>query len=248
MQNISKRLILVVAVLIIAIVAGGWFWYARQKMTASLMEGEIKTIYTFPGQNVPDDQSPETQVSKGNEPDNIKALISNDSPIDSVNTSDWKTYRNEAMGFEIKYPKNFTLDTKKTETGHLVSFMEYDKNAKDLSGKSIPGYYAQATIYHWTDINDESLRDGSRWGEKSPYNSLQEFVADEKNTAIKNLGEVNLDGVLAYDLSMPGEMGYEALMFEYNHGYYQISFPPTQKSLAKEIKKSIVLSLKFLKQ
>jgi len=39
MQNISKRLIVAIIVLIIAIVVGGWFWYAKQKGSESAFPG-----------------------------------------------------------------------------------------------------------------------------------------------------------------------------------------------------------------
>jgi hypothetical protein len=110
MQNISKRLIVAIIVFIIAIiaiVAGGWFWYVKQKMTVSPIEGEIKTIYTIPGQNMPDDQSVDTSVSQRNELDSIKDLIDGEYTFAPADTSKWQTYRNEEMGFEMKIPKDW---------------------------------------------------------------------------------------------------------------------------------------------
>ncbi len=44
MQNISKRLIVAIIVLIIAIVAGGWFWYASVQKERAQVEQQTNTI------------------------------------------------------------------------------------------------------------------------------------------------------------------------------------------------------------
>ncbi len=123
MQNISKRLIVAIIVLIIAIVVGGWFWYTKQKMTVSPIEGEIKTIYTIPGQNVSDGQSAEMAVSQGNELDSINDIIDGEYTFSPVDTSKWQTYRNEAMGFEIKIPKDWYVnDLSKSEDASTAKY------------------------------------------------------------------------------------------------------------------------------
>ena len=106
MYSISKKRLYITGIILI-LIAGGWFWYAKQKIAVSPIEGEIKTIYTIPGQNVPDNQSPETQVSQGNEIDSIKDLIDGEYTFTPVDTSKWQTYRNETMGFEVKIPKDW---------------------------------------------------------------------------------------------------------------------------------------------
>lgn len=161
-----------------------------------------------------------------------------------ISTGDWKIYKNEKLNLSVKYPNTFSLDDKVRTDGHIASFMEFNKNAKDLSGKLTPGYFATISIYHWENINDDNLKGGTWEGEKK-YTGLQDFLADSKHTSISTIGETNIDGIKAYMLSMPGEIGYEAIMFGHNGGYYRISFPWTQKKLDENIKQQFITSIRF---
>ncbi len=99
MQNISKRLIVAIIVLIITIVAGGWFWYASVREP-----GEVKQQQEI---------SQAINVSKSNIPltsDTLESYEPQYIPPQEFfstadDTSNWETYRNEEFGFEVKYPK-----------------------------------------------------------------------------------------------------------------------------------------------
>ena len=158
----------------------------------------------------------------------------------------WKTYRNEALKLSFKYPDTFRLDEVARDSGHVVSVMEYDENAKDLAQKPMPGYFSPISLYFWKDLNNPYLKGGEWIGQKK-YSNFQEFLADSEHTFIKVISEMNIDGVKAYVLSMPGDIGYEAVMFEHSGGYYKISFPSTQKPLDENIKKKFLSSIELLK-
>lgn len=163
-----------------------------------------------------------------------------------VDTSDWKTYRNDLLELSVKYPSTFRVNNTQTEDGCVVSFQEFDKDAKDLGGQSVPGYYDVISICHWNDINDSYLKGGSWAGEKK-YKDFQEFLADSEHTNITLDGEMDINGTKAYILGMSGDIGYEAIMFEHNGGYYRIAFPWTQKLIDEGIKNGFVSSIRFLK-
>ena len=219
----KKTLFIFLAFLLVVTLVTGWFVY-RAKVA-----GNVAHPISEKSISSPPEKHPETSQD-----------------IPSVDTSDWKTYRNETLKFSVKYPGTFKLGENSGEDGHVVSFMEFDQNARDLSNQPIPGYFSPITIYYWQDINNSYLKGGEWEGEKK-YTNFQDFLADSEHTFINIISETNVDGIKAYILSMPGESGYEAVMFEYAGGYYRISFPWTQKPLDENIKKQFLSSIKLLK-
>ncbi|QQR78063.1 MAG: hypothetical protein IPJ68_03140 [Candidatus Moraniibacteriota bacterium] len=167
-------------------------------------------------------------------------------PANPIDTSDWKTYRNDTLKLSVKYPTAFKVDSESTDIGCVVMFMEFDGDAKDLTGQKIPGYFLVISINRWEDINNPELKGGS-WEEEKKYENFEDFLADSEHTYINVTGETTIDGTKAYILSMPGEMGYEAIMFEYNGGYYRISFPWVQKQLDENIKKQFLSSIRLVR-
>jgi len=176
----------------------------------------------------------------------IKPSDTNTDSQADTKTKNWKTYKNDTLKFSVEYPEALKIDDSPTDIGRVVSFMEFDENAKNLNGQKNPGYFPAISIYQWKDINDQDLKGGS-WEEERKYTNLQDFLADSEHTLINITSETSIDGIKAYVLLMPGEIGYEALMFEYDGGYYRISFPWVQKPLDENIKKQFLSSIKLTK-
>ncbi len=176
----------------------------------------------------------------------IKSSNTDSNSQGNSQTQNWEIYQNDTLKFSVEYPETFKIDAAPTDTGRIVSFLEFNENAKNLNGQKIPGYFPVISIYQWKDINNPDLKGGSWEGEKK-YTNFQDFLADSKNTSINMIGDTVVGGVKAYILAMPGEIGYEAVMFEHNGGYYRISFPWTQKPLDENVKKQFLSSIKFLK-
>ncbi|QQS21370.1 MAG: hypothetical protein IPL87_02565 [Candidatus Moraniibacteriota bacterium] len=167
-------------------------------------------------------------------------------PATNIETSNWKTYRNESLKLSFKYPNTFRLDEVAREDGHVVSVMEYDENKRDLYNKPIPGYSSPVTISYWRDLNDPHLGGGD-WAGKKQYSNFEELIGDTEHTYIKVKGEMFFDRTKAYVVSLPGyDFENEAIMFEYAGGYYQISFPWTNKRLDETRKKEFLSSIKLL--
>ncbi len=176
----------------------------------------------------------------------IKPSDTNPDSQADTKTKNWIMYKNDTLKFSVEYPEVFKIDDNPTDSGRVVSFMEFDENAKNLNGQKKPDYFPAISIYQWKDINNQDLK-GGNWEEEKKYTNLRDFLADSEHTLINITGETNIDGIKAYVLSMPGEIGYEAIMFEYDGGYYRISFPWVQKPLDENIKNQFLSSIKLTK-
>jgi hypothetical protein len=88
MQNISKKCIGGI-VLVIIVVAGGWFWFVQKQ--SSQKSATTPVVTENQNQQVTETQPQETSTE----------IIARNPDV-----SKWKTYRNERIGVEFKYPSD----------------------------------------------------------------------------------------------------------------------------------------------
>ncbi len=129
----NRAPILIVIAVLLAV--GGSVWYGRSKAVAPSMGTAIKII--------PSVQSTATSsLATGNSID-IPALEKKlgikikeiPPPVSTVDTSNWKTYRNEEYGFEVKYPGEWTnLPITKKGPGFAVDFAFAYPGAEEIGG------------------------------------------------------------------------------------------------------------------
>jgi hypothetical protein len=134
MKNIPKRFILATVAVIIALVAGGLFWYASVKEKQSKLEQK-----------------------------QAEALSQNENTND-IDVSQWKMYKDEKMGFEVKYPGNiYYVDSAdfsivkivskdgydKTKYGNILIFTEYLNSSTGKSDDSIVGDELRNKLKSW---------------------------------------------------------------------------------------------------
>jgi type II secretory pathway pseudopilin PulG len=93
MQNISKRFIVAIAVVIIAIVGGGWFWYASVQKDRAQVEQQQAEALQLQVKDIP-------QWEKD-------ALVEREKLGYPALPEGWRLFRSDEYGFEVGYKKEW---------------------------------------------------------------------------------------------------------------------------------------------
>jgi len=102
----NKKIITILIIIILVIIAGG-FWYANNQNNVILNSFQNLNKDTQESQKPVKQQvtNEKEQIAKKDDQkqdnENIEEL-----KIEDIDTSNWKTYRNEEFGFEFKYPND----------------------------------------------------------------------------------------------------------------------------------------------
>jgi hypothetical protein len=151
MQNISKRLIVAIIVLIIVIVSGGWFWY----ISKAPMQQQVVPVTDNQSQQGGENQTQETSTE----------IIAR-----NLDVSTWKTYRNEQIGIEFKYPN---------EEGWIFEEKDYSKDSSQpyWPMKSVSVFYdSDYLVTHSAPDKVDFIFASSQ------YNNGSVFPVDSKDT------------------------------------------------------------------
>jgi len=146
-----------------------------------------------------------------------------------IDTTNWKTYRNEEFGFEFKYPEEWEIGDFPLPPKTNVYFINYEeKDFKPMSGEDIPsgGILLNLNIL----LNNENMIP-ENWIEKSPYNY-------DNNRCKK--GKINRYNIL--------ECNDYTYLFFYKNLVYGFPFMVSEKQGDKDGAKQIIaIILKTLK-
>lgn len=147
-------------------------------------------------------------------------------------TADWKTYKNEEYGYEIKYPKDWMLDEGRKEAVTINS-PENEKFHKKIESGEVygEGYMRDIKIIYYNSI---------------PGDTFDEFV---KRELIGSLNPVNFAGQNAYEAIMGHFGAYHSILIEKNNHLYIIQFGNREdKSKLTKTDNQILSTFKFIEK
>ncbi|MFH1523007.1 MAG: hypothetical protein ABIE43_04300 [Patescibacteria group bacterium] len=214
----SKRLLILVIILIAVIALAGVLWYVNRPANNQLEPGKVDNNQPQGPQSPPEQKRPEENKQNGDEIDisQIKTGTLADMGIEEMNTSDWKTCVNENLGFKIKYPEKWG-DCYTTQT-----------KVRELLTKSNKDYC----------VNDECFIFKTDYKEHDVYSLINITSVDKNETLLiqnikKGRGDIGVpfkDGVI-FNFGCSGSPCIEALL---ENEFYKIDLSIDSNQLAPD--------------
>lgn len=163
----------------------------------------------------------------------------------SLDISNWQTYTNEQYGFELKYPKEWSLTnnpfnnfeginsvislTSPDTLKEIEKPIKPDSRGETASDDIFINYYSSLKDYADIDVKN-----------------LDEFINED--SSITKIGEVTIGGVKAVDIWSGGEGAHYAILIEKDTHLYEIFFSNDWKGREglTDTENQILYTFKFL--
>ncbi|MFA6307928.1 MAG: hypothetical protein WCS88_04145 [Patescibacteria group bacterium] len=160
--------------------------------------------------------------------DNINT--NSDNKPEEVDTSDWREYRNEELGFEFKYPSGWMMEENKNfDNNEEIGYISFRVATTTANPYTFGTSRVLITIFpNPENITPEEII--------IKYNN---FANDVLNSRF--LGEVILDNKIVKKYSIPGYVELPSLIFKYKQMVYEISYTLGEEELNK-----ILYTFKFI--
>ena len=150
--------------LIVAILTGAFLFWHERKNSSNTDQPDTSNGATQATR--PSEDTTEDEISS------IKGLIDGEYQFPPVDTSNWKTYRNDELGFEVKMPKEWEMRNPYVEKGITVNLWfgqkgktyEFEGGHEDaiiasFSMKTNPNFrYNEEGLISWHDNGKESIK------------------------------------------------------------------------------------------
>ena len=204
-----KALILSIPMILAVLLLGGWLLLREPK-------------------SAPESQNPPVAgESSPKNAGNLQPPTNLDTP--SMDTSQWKTYRNEEYGFELKYPAEWVVTTpSKNMYNEVLSLTSRDTDSKLMGAQNQAGdnmvIHVLESIHE--DVHVKNLGDSIK--------NLEDFLSlDVSQTEMKLIEKIEFGGRPAYVVGVFGLTGHYGIIFETESGVYKIVFEKTNLSMSQ---------------
>lgn len=162
-----------------------------------------------------------------------------------IDTSNWKTYKNEKYGFEIKYPKSWVMAEVNSgfvdDDGAIVTFETPDTDELIEEKMISPGYRHNLVISYWDTIGDEPEGKINNLNAKSIPDYLK------KNPFVQKISETTIAGYKAYEILSVGYGQAYGIWIDKEGHVYKLYFSRTwDKSKLGEIENNMLSTFKFI--
>lgn len=159
----------------------------------------------------------------------------------SLDTNDWKTYRNKECGFEIRYPDDWEMreNTGQNSDSSVISLTSPETRTfiEDRATDSS----CDLSVYYYPSIADEP---------ENKYNhdhavTLEEMIS--RNPMIAPVGQIELSGQKATDVVWGGNGAYYTILAIRNSHLYKVQFCRKEyKDTLSVIEMGIIRTFQFL--
>lgn len=164
------------------------------------------------------------QLVKTDELENVRDLIDGEYAFTPIDTSDWKTYRNEKQGYEVQYPTSWTMKDYQ-ENGITLNSEENEELLKKIQlGKMYgEGYMSDINIVYYESVSEEPENILNELNART----IDEFV--ERNYIITKIEKMKFSEETAWVVIWGGFGAYLTILVEHNNHLYKIMFGNKEK-------------------
>lgn len=173
----SVNIIIVVAFAIAFLAGGGWYYFNRQFTTDNKQ------------------QAVANDKSTGGVKQTMQTQVRTATATDNIDTSNWKTYRNEIYGYEISYPKDFSPYKPDEGNQRMIKIIK-----KENSGAGLTSFRIQTCSFSLRDLFEDAKKERRTEADEIVKREVREILGNGY-VGFRTVSEVETSHVRYY----PGE-------------------------------------------